>query len=40
MFHKALEININYVSFITFEWVGTMYQRWSLSGLLVGYPAG
>jgi len=25
MFHKALETNINYVSFITFEWVGTLY---------------
>jgi len=25
MFHKALETNINYVSFITFERVGTLY---------------
>jgi len=25
MFHMALETNINYVSFIAFEWGGTLY---------------
>jgi len=25
MFHKAFETDINYISFIIFEWVGTLY---------------